>query len=125
MKKLLVFLVLILHVNTSMFIPVMDEMDLYDEYGNQLGDINSLVQLIDEFFLGHTNRPHVDPDDDQAHFFNVFHHIHPYILQKNILPEQPVIVTVFGEHKQQHPIPAANDRLLTAYDEVIGPPPEC
>jgi hypothetical protein len=125
MKKLLVLLVIILHVNTSMFIPVVDEVDTYDECGNQVNDINSLFQFIDEFVLGHSNKLKWDADDDHAHFFNVFHHIHAYILQKQAAPVNAASVAVLWETRQQYILPPGNPKLTTTCYDVIVPPPEC
>jgi hypothetical protein len=41
MKKLLAFILLLSHMNTSMFLPQVPEDDIYDGNGNQVDDINS------------------------------------------------------------------------------------
>ena len=46
MKKILAFFLLISHMNTSMFLPQVPEDDVYDTNGNQLDDINSIVEYV-------------------------------------------------------------------------------
>ncbi|MEO5649296.1 MAG: hypothetical protein ABIR03_05150 [Ginsengibacter sp.] len=46
MKRLLAFILLLSHMNTSMFLPQVPEVDTYDANGNQLDDINSIVEYV-------------------------------------------------------------------------------
>ncbi|MBS1584758.1 MAG: hypothetical protein JSS82_04365 [Bacteroidetes bacterium] len=71
MRRLVALVILLIHINTSMFIPVMDEVDIYDVHGNQVNDINTVVDYVDQVIMKHKPKPHPDSDDDQAHFFNI------------------------------------------------------
>ena len=46
MKRILAFILLLSHVNTSMLLPQVPEVDVYDSAGNQLDDVNSIVELV-------------------------------------------------------------------------------
>lgn len=46
MKRLLAFVLLLSHMNTSMFLPQAPENDVYDKNGNQADDITSLVEFV-------------------------------------------------------------------------------
>ena len=67
MKKFLAFILLLCHMNTSMFLPQMDEQDEYDASGNQIDDINSVVEYI-EVALGYDNHADDEDDDNGQHF---------------------------------------------------------
>ena len=71
MKKVLAFLLLLSHINTSMFFPVVEEQDVYDKNGVLQNDINSVVEFVDQEILGHKQDPTNDEDDDQPHFFHM------------------------------------------------------
>ncbi|MEO6288641.1 MAG: hypothetical protein ABIO76_01900 [Ginsengibacter sp.] len=69
MKRVLAFILLFFHMNVSMFLPQMPESDVYDESGNQLDDINSVV----EFVLVKLGIDHHadDEDDDNGQNFHL------------------------------------------------------
>lgn len=55
MRRLLAFIVLISHMNTSMFFPQVPEKDIFDSRGNQIDNITSIVEWIRvETGLDHT-----------------------------------------------------------------------
>ncbi len=61
MKKLLAFILLISHMNVSMFLPQVPESDVYDENGKLADDINSVVEYVMvKFGIDH----HADDEDD-------------------------------------------------------------
>ncbi|HEY5408797.1 MAG TPA: hypothetical protein VIJ92_17015 [Ginsengibacter sp.] len=69
MKKLLAFILLLSHMNTSMLLPQVPEDDVYDKMGNQLDDINSIVELV-MVKLGIDHYAD-DEDDDQGQNFHL------------------------------------------------------
>jgi len=69
MKKFLAFFVLISHMNTSMFLPQAPESDIYDANGNQVDDINSIVEFV-MVKLGLDHRAD-DEDDDSGQNFHI------------------------------------------------------
>ena len=46
MRRLLAFILLLSHMNTSMFFPQVPEQDVYDSRGNQLDNITSIVEWV-------------------------------------------------------------------------------
>ncbi|HEU5366263.1 MAG TPA: hypothetical protein VFU62_12065 [Hanamia sp.] len=46
MRRLLAFILLLSHMNTSMFFPQVPEQDVYDSKGNQLDNITSIVEWV-------------------------------------------------------------------------------
>lgn len=70
LKNSVAIVLLIMHVNFSMFIAQVDEVNTYDKNGRQQEDINSMVQYIAEVFhLKH--KPLPDADDNNARYFHV------------------------------------------------------
>lgn len=63
MKRLLAFILLLSHMNVSMFLPQVPEWDVYDESGNQVDDINSVIELV-LVKLGVDHQ--VDDEDDDS-----------------------------------------------------------
>ena len=69
MKRLLAFILLLSHMNTSMLLPQVSEDDVYDKMGNQVDDINSIVELV-MVKLGFDHHAD-DEDDDQGQNFHI------------------------------------------------------
>jgi hypothetical protein len=70
LRKVLALLLLLSHMNTSMLLPQVTEQDAYDSTGQQINDINSVVEFVNEVVLGHHNPP-IDEDDDNGQNFHV------------------------------------------------------
>lgn len=69
MKRFLVFILLACYMNTSMFLPQMAEVDVFDANGNQVDDINSVVEYISVALgIDHTAD---DEDDDSGQNFHL------------------------------------------------------
>lgn len=122
MKRLLVYLVLLMHVNTYMFFPMVDETDAYEKSGKQKDDINSLAEYIYQVLLGHRDSTPEDEDDDQAHFYQLKSGISYSIVTACVIrDENPVIPAPEGNlHNASGPAPALR---LVSYD-VQAPPPD-
>lgn len=69
MKRLLAFLLLLSHMNTSMFLPQVPEVDVYNHDGEQIDDINSVVELF-MVYLGWDTVPD-DEDNDSGQQFHL------------------------------------------------------
>lgn len=69
MKKCLAFILLLSHMNTSMFLPQTPENDVFDRSGQQVDDINSVV----EFLCVKLGYDHTcdDEDNDSGQYFHV------------------------------------------------------
>lgn len=117
--RFIIFVILLLHVNYSMFIAQVDEVDVYDKNGAQVEDVNSLVEYVDVILFGKEHRHKADDDDDCARFFHsikVDYFFNQQVcVTKNISP-------VFG-HKQLFPV-YESGKPSSAYTEIQTPPPE-
>lgn len=71
MKKVLAFIVLLSHFNFTMFLPTVEEQDVYYANGERADDINSLYEYVDQVLLGNIDRTPEDEDDDQPHFYQI------------------------------------------------------
>ena len=69
MKKCFAFILLLCHMNTSMFLPQVAEDDVYDANGNQEDDINSVVEYF-RVALGYDHTAD-DEDDDSGQNFHM------------------------------------------------------
>lgn len=122
MHKLITIFLLLIHINTSMFMPVMEEVDIFDAYGAQVDDINTTYEYIDQVVLGHKDDTPEDEDDDQPHYFNMVH-VKAFVAPSFELnvppsPEAPhwVEKTVYGFRPQ--------GSWMSVTHEIAGPPPK-
>lgn len=118
MKKLLAFILLLSHMNTSMLLPQAPEDDVYDKNGNQVDDINSIV----EFVMVHLGIDHHadDEDDDQGQNFHIVK-VFEYCFQpvfNNIKTNEFSITehAMFGEYKE--------DKIPNISLDITIPPPK-
>lgn len=118
MKQLLVFIVLVSHINFSMFIAQVDERDTYDRSGRQKEDINSLVQYLARVFH-YKHNPFKDSDDDSARYFHIETQF--VICEKDAVQiEDPF---EYLSQKIKYP-PYKEQKALSQYFEIQSPPPE-
>lgn len=121
MRRAVAFIVLLVHINTSMFIPVADEVDIFDAQGNQVCDINTMVQYVDQIVLGHTRTSHSDSDDDQAHFFNLIKFQRFFANQFEIVSSKKI---VFAWNDKPIYSLFKDKKLMSLEQDVIIPPPK-
>jgi dTDP-4-dehydrorhamnose reductase len=120
-RKLMAFILLVSHLNTSMFIPQMAEVDVYDSNGAQVDDINTLVEYIDQEVLGHPDSTPEDEDDDTERTYHVVKSIefswHPFVQEiqtKVALKEEAA--TEFADYSTNKPAPG--------FTNIFIPPPK-
>jgi hypothetical protein len=122
MLKTIAYILLFIHVNTSMFIPVIDEKDVYDVYGRQIDDINTFFEYVDQVILGHTDITPEDEDDDQPHYFTGSSGISYYIsCQEQITCGINEPTT--NELAVAYPLLPVQKTSSIAYD-ILTPPPQ-
>ena len=107
-------------MNFSMFIPQVDEVDLYDANGTRINDINSVTEYISDVLLHHKGKPRKDEDDDNARYFHCGKTVN-YCFT-------PQVSVITPDHR------AGNDGItfpnisaskpLSVYYEVVTPPPK-
>jgi hypothetical protein len=122
LKKILAYILLFAHINTSMFIPQMDEeVDTYDSAGNQVDDINTLIEFIDQDVLGHYDNSPEDEDDDTGRPLHaikiVDYSYHPFFEEAQtkvaVKEKRAIVFTGYVEHK-----PTAG------FTSILIPPPK-
>ncbi len=74
MRKLVIYILMLMHVNTYMFFPMLNEKDAYELNGKQKDDINSVVEFVYQILLGHKDLTPEDEDDDQEHIYQLKHY---------------------------------------------------
>lgn len=120
MKKLLAFILLLSHMNTSMFLPQVPEDDIYDGNGNQVDDINSIAEFV-MVKLGIDHHAD-DEDDDQGqnfHLVKLFEFCYSPVYSEVKSNESFVAQkSMFGEYKEDK-IPHIS------FDIIIPPPKAC
>ncbi len=116
MKRFLAFLLLVSHMNTSMFLPQAPEEDVYDANGNQLDDITSIVELV-RVKLGwdHTADDENDDNGQNFHIVNLEYTIEPF----------------FGEVKNEFAIKHSKEffdhkelKIPSVSYDILVPPPK-
>jgi hypothetical protein len=50
-RKLLVFIIALVHINGAMFLPQVAEQDIYNAQGQQQKDINTVIEYLDEVIM--------------------------------------------------------------------------
>ena len=118
MKKVFAFILLLCHMNTSMFLPQIAEVDTYNTKGQLKDDINSLAEYI-QVVLGYDHTAD-DEDDDSGQNFHLVNATNYYYQQEIKILEQ-----------QKFTDPVAHSytgyifcRLNTPSYEIIAPPPK-
>ena len=118
MKKVLAFLVLLSHMNTSMFLPQLPEIDAFDAGGKKLDDINSMVEYVG-VALGYDTTPD-DEDDDTGQAFHIAKVPNYFLFQSvsivQIKKPQENNTTHFPEYRA--------DKIKAIAIDILTPPPE-
>jgi hypothetical protein len=125
LRKILAIILLLNHLNTYMFIPQMAEVDSYDRAGNQVDDVNTLVEYIDQEIMGHHDNTPEDEDDDSGQPYHIIklqeHSWHPYVVTiqtKVTFSDKPAkVFTGYIEHK---PTPGFPHSLLQPPQEAAS-----
>ncbi|HEY8659792.1 MAG TPA: hypothetical protein VIL78_12200 [Hanamia sp.] len=117
MKRLLAFILLISHMNTSMFLPQVPEDDIYDANGNQVDDINSVVEFVMvKIGLDH----HADDEDDDSgqnlHIVTGFQYTF-----------EPFFTEIHKEYSQKDTnlfLEYSHSKITSISYDIIVPPPK-
>ena len=120
MKKLLAFILLISHINFSMFIAQVDETDAYDKNGQQIDDINSLAEYISALITKDHHSSKKDEDDDNARYFHIEKQDTYCFNQMVVSIKRPA----FNLGKKTCYPPYIQHRITPVFSEIQSPPPE-
>ena len=116
--KLVVAILLLLHINFSMFVAQVDEIDVYDASGRQVEDVNSLVDFIRISFQKHREHNKKDSDDDNARYFHVVK-----LGQLFYQPYFNSIETNDNNGLDDYP-PSVEPKITSVFSEIQSPPPK-
>ncbi len=117
MKKVFAFILLLSHMNTSMFLPQVAEEDQYDANGQQIDDINSVVEYI-AVALGYDHTADDEDDDSGQNFHLVKAFDYNFEQQYSLLQ-----ATFAQQYKNEFP-DFITARIEPVSFDVITPPPE-
>lgn len=116
MRRLLALILLVSHMNTSMFLPQVPEADVYDTNGHQLDDITSIVELV-RVQLGYDHHAD-DENDDSGQNFHVAN-FYEYTFQPFFLEIKDRLV--IKKTERFHDLDES-DVSFVSYDILIPPP---
>ena len=105
-------------MNTSMFLPQMSEADVYNERGEQIDDINSIVELIN-VELGY-DKTADDEDDDSGQNFHMVKLAEYSFQQQSILIERTDYKEIINRAFSVYKVPSVN----TVVTDIVTPPPD-
>lgn len=117
MKKLFAVILLLCHMNASMFLPQVGEDDVFDKNGAQADDINSVV----EFFQVQFGYDHTSDDEDSDSGQN-FHLVKVFDYN---FDQVPVIIIThdFSENKKLEFADYCTPALTFPCFDILTPPP--
>ncbi len=119
MKRTLAFILLLCHMNASMFLPQIAEDDVYDANGKQADDINTVIEYF-QVALGYDHHPD-DEDDDNGQNFHLIKNIEYNCQQAGIVIEHKDFFTIVPQ--LFYDTDEAAFQSLSS--DIITPPPEC
>ena len=116
MKRFLAFILLLSHINTSMLLPQVPEVDVYDVNGNQADDINSIV----EFVMVKLGIDHTADDEDNDSGQNL-HVVSDF--QYTFQPFFSVVSKDYSNINSKEFIEYSESKIpLVSYDIIVPPP---
>jgi len=120
LRNLVIFIVTLIHINGSMFLPQVAEKDIYNAQGQQQKDINTVIEYIDEVILGNHDKNPVDGDNDDGQNFHLVKIVDYYFqIEFSSIRHKPVLTT----SKKQFCI-FPEEKLYPVTLEILAPPPK-
>lgn len=105
-------------MNGSMFLPQIPEEDVFDSSGQQVDDINSVIEYF-RVALGY-DKTADDEDDDNGQNFHLVNAVDYYFQQKEIILQHTPVTLVIKRMYSDY----LNTKLTTVSFDIITPPPE-
>jgi hypothetical protein len=118
MKRVFAFIILLCHLNTSMFLPQIAEDDVFDANGKQVDDVNSVIEYF-QVALGYDHHAD-DEDDDNGQNFHLIKNVE-YNFQQIVYSIEPIITSSIVPPVFYH---RDEERFQTIALEIITPPPD-
>jgi len=120
LRNLVIFIVTLIHINGSMFLPQVAEQDIYNAQGQQQKDINTVIEYVDEVILGNHDKNPVDGDNDDGQNFHLVKIVDYYFaISFSSIKHKPVITS---QKKQFCLFP--EEKLYPVTLEILAPPPK-
>ncbi len=120
MKQVFTFIVLLCHINFTMFFPTVEEHDVYSGNGAMIDEVNSVYEYVDEVLLGDKDDTPEDEDDDEPDFYQVIK-IGDYYFHD--LSTQLKCSSLATYSKISYPN-YLQDKLLALSYDIVAPPPQ-
>lgn len=118
MKRAVAFFLILCHMNNSMFLPQVQEIDVFDKNGIELDDINSVIELV-RVEMGFDTTPD-DEDNDNGQNFHVVKTVDYNFQQNVIILERAAFVKIIRHSFNDYQVPS----LQSPYTEILTPPPD-
>ena len=119
MKKIFTFIVLLCHMNFTMFFPTVEEHDVYEANGVMVDEINSVYEYIDEVLLDNKDDSPEDEDDDEPDYYQMVKAGDLYYHQEmSVTPNFSATTSKISYSSYYQVTP-----LTLSYD-IVAPPPE-
>jgi len=120
LRNLTIFIVLLVHINGSMFLPQVAEQDIFNAQGQQQKDINTVIEYIDEVILDKHDKNPIDTDNDQGQNFHLVKIVDYYFeIDFTAIKHKPVVASAkkrFGHFSEKKLYPVTLD--------ILAPPPK-
>jgi hypothetical protein len=118
-QRFIAFLLLLLHINGAMLLPQVDELDVYYN-GQQVDDINSFVEYIQQEVLNFVDNTPEDEDDDHNEEIRLLQFGNDIFEQKF---QTAQIDFPASEDTNRRCVYASEKELLISFD-ILTPPPK-
>ena len=120
MKSILAFLILLSHLNFTMFIPGLPETDIVSGQGWPEDDINTLYEYFDQVVFGYHDDTPEDEDDDQGQNFQLSQiDQYPFSRPPFSIKNPPSVMQAKNRYSSY-----VSNALPAVYYEIPSPPPE-
>jgi hypothetical protein len=120
LKNLLIFIVMLVHINGSMFLPQVAEQDIYNAEGQQQKDINTVIEYFDEVIMDNHDKNPVDEDNDQGQNFHLVK-IVDYYFEIDFSPIKHKPVVAIAKNKFSL---FPEEKIHSVTLDILAPPPK-
>lgn len=121
LRKSIAVILLLCHINTSMLLPQVAEDDLYAANGQQVDDINTLTEYVDQVILGNKDKTPEDEDDDNGQNFTAIpFYTYTYQPFYSIIPQRKETII---QKENRFPELAIHEPQAV-FPEIVPPPPK-
>ena len=120
LKKLLIFIVMLVHINGSMFLPQVAEQDIYNAQGQQQKDINTVIEYVDEVLMDNHDKNPVDEDNDQGQNFHLVKMVDYYFeIDFSPIKHKPVVAIAKNKFSL-----FPEEKIHSVTLDILAPPPK-